>query len=265
MKKTIITLTLAALLPLSVSSHTNDGLSAMSFDQYIDYSTMSHDIPVRLQAINEIIRASGGTDRTIELAKQGQDKPSFAIGSLHLYGHVFEKDIDKAIELLTRGSENGPYSQFELGMYYVDFDNRYGHDLVSKTQGAKLIYQAAEKGLEEAQYIAAKLLIEGQYIVEDRDMALVFLNSAASSSYVPAIKMLQSINELHTEFREDFDKVQRRAAEGHLPSLVRLAQFYHHGWRVTSDKQKAKRLLEYAAINGSEKAAMLLTTLSFDN
>lgn len=261
MKHTIIAIATLLLTSSPVFSGEQD--VHLSYEQYIDYSLVSEDLPLRLQVVNEIIREVGSIERTIELAEKGYDKPSFAIGSLHLYGHVFEKNEKKGIDLLLKGSKNGPYSKFELGMHLIDIQNKHDHDLVTKRDGAQFIYEAAQYGLEEAQYIAAKLLIEGEHIVEDRDMAMIFLNSAASKTYLPAIKQLQAIRDLHTEFREDFDKIQRRASEGHLPSVIRLAQLYHHGWRVTTDKLKAKRLLEYADAKGSEQAAMLLSTLSF--
>ena len=262
MKNTIIAI--ASLLLISPPLFAGEQDIHLSYEQYIDYSLVSDDLPLRLQVINEIIREVGGIERTIELSEEGFDKPSFAIGSLYLYGHIFKKNEKKGIELLLNGSKNGPYSKFELGMHLVDIHNKHNHDLTTKRDGAKFIYDAANLGLEEAQYIAAKLLIEGEHIVEDRDMAMIFLNSAASKTYLPAIKQLQAIRDTHSEFREDFDKTQRRAFEGHLPSVIRLGQYYHHGWRVTSDKLKAKRLFEYADSKGSEEASTLLLTLSFD-
>lgn len=264
MKKIITTIISTSFFLSAFCAQADSQVSTRLLDRYTHYSTENIDLPLRLEEINRIIDTYGGIDRTIELANEGYDKPSFAIGSLHLHGHVFEKDIEKAVSLLEKGSEKGPYSQFELGMYYLNPYNRFVHNSSLKSRGASLIYEAAETGLKEAQYVSAKLLIEGVHITEDRDMAIIFLNNAASHGYEPATVMLQNINTIHTEFRESFDKIQRGALEGHLPSMVRLGEFYYHGWRVTSDKIKAKRLFEYAAIRGSDKASMLLTTLSFD-
>lgn len=262
MKKLIV---LATLFTASAFAGNQDlhQDSALSYEQYIDYSTLGKSSPMQLDVINQIISEVGSLERVTKLAKTGMDKPSFVMGNLYIEGKTFEKDIERGLSILEKGAKNGPYSSFSYGMHLIDADSRLGRSENDKYVGAMHVYHAALDGLEEAEYISANLMIEGRYLAKDRDLAMTLLNSASSKGYQPAVKLLMSIRSTHDEYREDFDKIQRRANEGHLPSIVRLAQYYHHGWRVDQNKTKAKRLLNYARAQGSDQAKVLLDTLSF--
>jgi TPR repeat protein len=271
MKKINILVSAVALMSMNAfagNSYANisvesKGSHNMTYEQYVDYSTLSKQVPIQLDLMNQIIQENGGIENVKKLAKKGYDKPSFVMGNLYIEGKSFDKDIDKGLDILENAAKDGPYSAFSLGLHLLDLDGVYDYSKRTKKLGAKYLYQSASQGVEEAQYIMANLLIAGELIHEDRDMAIIFLNSAASGSYLPAVNMLMSLRTMHTEFREDYDTIQQRATEGYLPSIVRLAEFHYHGWRVPTNKVKAKRLLEYASQNGSEQAAVLLSTLAF--
>tara|TARA_B100000749_G_scaffold266421_1_gene242490 strand:+ start:1619 stop:2392 length:774 start_codon:yes stop_codon:yes gene_type:complete len=229
-----------------------------SYDEYVDYINYNNSEVLMLDVMNQVIREVGGMYRIEQLADTGMDKPSFVLGSLYLEGRTHKKDVDRAIEILTKGAENGPYSALVLGLHYLDKNGDHKYDFTTRSTGADYIYESAISGLQEAQFVAAELLIKGNLLPQDRDMAMLFLHSAASSGYQPAVSMLMEMHELHTEFKEDYDRVHRRAMEGHLPSVIRLAEYYDHGWKVQQDKVKARRLLEYAAKKGSETAKQKL-------
>ena len=229
-----------------------------SYDEYVDYINYNDSEVLMLDVMNQVIREVGGMYRIEQLADSGLDKPSFVLGSLYLEGRTHRKDVDRAIDILTKGAEDGPYSALVLGLHYLDKDGDKKYDFATRSMGADYIYESAIAGLQEAQYVAAELLIKGELLPQDRDLAMLFLHSAASSGYQPAVRMLMEMHELHTEFKEDYDRVHRRAMEGHLPSVIRLAEYYDHGWKVQQDKVKARRLLEYAAKKGSEIAKQKL-------
>ncbi len=257
-KKFLLSLSLLSSISVCAEVTTDP----ITYDQYINYSTLSENMPVQLDLMNQIIQYAGGIEKIKLLAKKSDDKASFVLGNLYLQGKSFPKDIEKGIEILENASD-GEYSSFSLGLHYLDANDEFRYSTEVKKYGADLIYHSASLGLEEAEYIAAQLLIEGKYLERDRDIAIMLLNSASSKGYTPAISLLASIRNTHQELYDDYDHVQARANEGYIPAIIKLAGYYIHGWKVQEDREKGIRLLEYAKAQGSEDASLKLSKLTY--
>jgi TPR repeat protein len=227
---------------------------SMDYVQYFDLNNMKHDSNVSSNFINQKIKAVGGMDRVYNLASLHDDDSSYVLGYLYLKGHVYERNITKALEYLEPLKFKGPLSSFLLGTHLLDYDNEMGYDMETKKHGAELIAYAGTKGMVEAEYFAAYFYINGIYLVEDRDVAMTLLKSARSKGHIDATKSINSLENIYSLRDVDYDNIQKYAHEGHIDSIIKLSKLYYEGWRVSRDREKAFRLLELAVNKGSKDA-----------
>jgi len=254
-------LLLGTALFLSVHAvQANPSVTSLSAD-YFDLISLHEDSSVASNFINSKIRDMGGIDRVREAQKAGDDEASMILGYIYLNGHVFEKNVDMAIDILSPASLNGPYSSFILGKHYLDLSGEYHYSDHIKREGAAMIEFAAMHEITEAEFLAGMLFISGDLLPEDRDLGMMHLKSAAYKGHSPSRKFLSNIDAIYYQEKMDFDKVQKMMTEGNLDASVELALMYKEGWKVRRDLNKAVRILKVASAKGSSRAEQILINL----
>lgn len=248
---------LGTALFLSVSTANAEGVNPY----YFDLVTLNKSSSVASNFINNEIRALGGIERVKEGAEAGHDKASFIMGYIYLEGHVYEKNVDKAVDILERASHHGGYSAYLLGKHFIDLTGEYNYPDSVKNEGGALIESAALSDLAEAEYLAGMLFINGEYLPEDRDLGMMHIKSAAYKGHSPSRAFLSDIESLYYQSQLDFDKVQKMATEGNVDAIIELGLMYKEGWKVRRDEDKAIRLLKVAASKGSQKAEQMIKAI----
>lgn len=241
-------------LMLAVSTANAESVSPY----YFDLVNLNNNASIASNFINNQIRELGGIERVREGAKAGHDKSSFVMGYIYLEGHVYNKNVDMAVDILSNASSKSGYSAFLLGKHLLDLTNEYGYSDSVKEEGAALIESAAMSDIAEAEFLAGMLFINGDYLPEDRDMGMMHIRSAAYKGHAPSRAFLSDIERLYYHRSDNFDRIQKMATEGNVEAIIELALMYKEGWRVSRDTDKAKRLLRVASSRGSKNAEQLL-------
>lgn len=244
----------STLFLISVSTVTAEEVNPY----YFDLLTLEQQSDLASNFINNKIRDLGGLERVKEAQKAGHDEASMVMGYIYLEGHVFEKDIDRAIDILGNAANKGGFSAFLLGKHYLDLSKEFNYSVAIKKEGAYLIEHAALNGIAEAEFLAGMMFISGDYLPEDRDMGMMHIKSAAYKGHSPSRSFLSDIDRLYYQKDQDYDKIQKHASEGNVEAIIELALLYKEGWKVARNVEKSKRLLSLAKSKGSERAGQLL-------
>jgi TPR repeat protein len=238
------------------------GISAAQAEEvspyYFDLISINKNTDLASNFINNKIRELGGIERVKEAQKAGDDLSSMVMGYIYMEGHVYEKNIDMAIDILSNAADTGGYSAFLLGKHYLDLDGEFNYSEDIRREGAAMVEFAALHDIAEAEYITGMLFISGEYLPEDRDIGMIHIKSASYKGHAPSRKFLSVIDKLYYQESLDFDKIQKMSTEGNVDAIIELALMYKEGWKVSRDTVKAIRLLEIAYSKGSEKALLLL-------
>ncbi|WP_348672872.1 tetratricopeptide repeat protein [uncultured Abyssibacter sp.] len=125
----------------------------------------------------------------IEMAKGGDTSAQHRLCYDYSYGaRDLPEDAGKAVFWCTKGAEAGVLSSVTL----LAEKHLYGLGVPENKSLAYTLYaQAANAGHRHAQYIAARILLEGEAVEPDLDQAIIWLEASASQGYAPARELLE--------------------------------------------------------------------------
>lgn len=208
-----------------------------------------------LSKINGFIDRSGGLDRVMEDAESGDADANYWLGVMHREGVVFNKDLEAAKSFFETSARSGHADGlFELSQSVSkESGHRAKHDSIT------ILAESASLGNAEAQYQLSLLFLKGDGVDRSHTLGYFWLSKAVSNGFPEAIEKERELIETNPDLSMDFDGTYQRAITGHVPSLVKLSKFYENGVKVERDPAFAKKLLENAAMLGSEEAKAILS------
>jgi|GEM_PF-2788752 len=237
----------AACLFLSLSSYlTAAPLDIKLSDEIIKYESLT--------SFNQLIAEQGGMYTIQEDAKKGLPEASFIMGEHYRNGYSFEKDNEKAKHFYFQALKyKYPKAYYGLGKVFLE-----SKKIQDKQKGVQFIIEAANQGITEAQYMAAILLLNGNYVTKDTDAAMFMLSQSADKGFSPAFDIIDKVLSSIPDFNLDFNEIHNKAIHGNANAMAQLANLYYQGWIVSQDKKKAIRLAKLAAGKGNEQAIFYL-------
>ncbi len=142
------------------------------------------------------------------LAKKGNAKAQFMMGSMYAKGWGLSRNYKKAIEWFNLAAEQGQgQAQHNLGFLYTN-----GLGVPQDYQKAIEWYKlAAEQGLSRAQYNLGLMHGQGRGVPEDFVIALMWFNLAASNGHIVAKKLRNALEKDSTS--NEIEKAQKLAQE----------------------------------------------------
>jgi len=147
-------------------------------------------LPILLLAL--AVQAGDLFDSQMRLATQGNPEAQFKVGEMYETGFGVEQDKKEAIYWTTR-SANQKYETARFKLLYWDLEKR-GLSGKNKTKLDGL-NQMAKQGNAQAQYYLGKMYAHGVGINKNLDVAIDWLNKAASVGVLEAELELTSLIE----------------------------------------------------------------------
>ena len=147
-------------------------------------------LPIFLLAL--AVQADDVFDYQLKLAKEGNPEAQFKVGEMYETGMGVEQDKREAIYWTTR-SANQKYEAARFKLLYWDLERR-GLSSKNKTRLQEL-NQKAKRGNAQAQYYLGKMYAHGIGINKNNDVAIDWLNQAASVGVLEAEIELNSLME----------------------------------------------------------------------
>ena len=147
-------------------------------------------LPILLLAL--AVQADDLFNSQMKLAKQGNPEAQFKVGEMYETGFGVKQDMKEAIYWTTR-SANQKYEAARFKLLYWDLGKR---GLNSKnTTKLEELNQKAKQGNAQAQYYLGKMYAHGVGINKNPDVAIGWLNKAASVGVLEAELELTSLME----------------------------------------------------------------------
>lgn len=138
------------------------------------------------------VHANDLFDYRMKLAKQGSSEAQFKVGEMYETGFGVEKDEKEAIYWTTR-SANQKHETAQFKLVYFDL-KKQGLNVRNNTEFEEL-NKKAKQGNAQAQYYLGKMYAHGVGIDKDSDVAIDWLNKAASVGVLEAELELTSVIE----------------------------------------------------------------------
>ncbi|WP_194285364.1 SEL1-like repeat protein [Gluconobacter aidae] len=180
-----------------------------------------------------------------------------------LYGHGVAllgaaqtpEERRKAVAFIQQASTDGlPEAELMLGTI-LEYEG--GKD----AQAFGYFMKAATQNHPAAQMKVGVAYYQGRGVERDVSKAETWLRKAAQGGEIEAIALVGDINlqgdGVAPNFLEAHSWYRRAFEAGHVGAAVTLAQLFYNGMGCETDHAEAKRLLDFAADHGSEKAIKL--------
>ncbi|MFT8802352.1 MAG: tetratricopeptide repeat protein [Gluconobacter cerinus] len=184
-----------------------------------------------------------------------------------LYGHGVTllgaartpEERSRAVAFIQQAATDGlPDAELMLGTI-LEYEG--GKD----AQAFSHFMKAATQNHSVAQMKVGVAYYQGRGVERDVSKAETWLRKAAQSGEVEAIALVGDINlqgdGVAPNFLEAHSWYRRAVEAGHVGAAVTLAQLLYNGMGCETDHAEAKRLLDFAADHGNEKAIKLLQLL----
>ncbi len=148
------------------------------------------------------------------LAKKGDHRAMFALGSMYSAGHGVPQDFHMALKWFRKAAQYGrPDAQYKIGLMYekglgIDQDYRKAINWYGK---------AAKKGYEMAQYRIGLMYAEGHGVTQSNVKAYAWLRNAFSRGVAEA--------------KENMDETAKKLTSEELEEAQELAQTYSNKYR----------------------------------
>lgn len=167
------------------------------------------------------------------MAEAGQPDAQAAYAQLLLDGREVARDEAAALGWFTRGAAAGHL--MALNMVGRCYDLGWGTP-VDKARAVACFRVAAERGLPEAMYNHATLLILGDGVAQDRPAALALLRRAADAGYAKALNFIGQFYEdgwvVERNMTAAADCYARAAAAGDFRAMFNHARLLRMDGRV---------------------------------
>ena len=127
----------------------------------------------------------------IELCEEGDPEMCAFLGKEFYYGWNVPQDLERALRYLTVAADNGDaISQFTLGfMYWVGRGTKADID-----KALEMFMKASEQNIPEAMYNKAKILLTKDF-EKNKDEAIRWLKRSANAAYDAADDMLSDLED----------------------------------------------------------------------
>lgn len=164
---------------------------------------------------------------------KGFDTVCHNLGDLYYYGHGTGQSYERAFSIFSRGMETSSACRYRMGVML-----REGLGVERDTErGNSLLLEAAEQGLGEAQYLAARCLYDGDGMETDYSAAVAMSCRALENRFVT------------DEAKADICRM--------------LAACYRFGRGVAVDEAKAEEYTSRSAALGNADALKIQQWLGF--
>lgn len=177
---------------------------------------------------------------------------------------LFSNALERFMQVETTATTMKPYLQYRIGRMLYD---GYGTKTDMET-ALKWLEQAANGSNHNAQYTVGKMYRDGTGTAPNMENAILYISRAAESGNVYAKAALARLYLCSDEHSRHYQaetilnqliKQSTGEQKSYFESILGAAYYYSHTLRDTA---KAKELLERAAQNGSEYAAVLLSRIA---
>lgn len=177
---------------------------------------------------------------------------------------LFSNALERFMQVETTATTMKPYLQYRIGRMLYD---GYGTKTDMET-ALKWLEQAANGSNHNAQYTVGKMYRDGTGTAPNMENAILYISRAAESGNVYAKAALARLylcsdeHSRHYQAETILNQLIKQATgeqKSYFESILGAAYYYSDTLR---DSAKAKELLERAAQNGSEYAAVLLSRIA---
>lgn len=177
---------------------------------------------------------------------------------------LFSNALERFMQVETTATTMKPYLQYRIGRMLYD---GYGTKTDMET-ALKWLEQAANGSNHNAQYTVGKMYRDGTGTAPNMENAILYISRAAESGNVYAKAALARLYLCSDEHSRHYQaetilnqliKQSTGEQKSYFESILGAANYYSDTLRDTA---KAKELLERAAQNGSEYAAVLLSRIA---
>lgn len=124
----------------------------------------------------------------------------------------------------------------------ADYKLRQAYSYINQEQyfqAAKLIRPLADGGNAEAQYLAARMFLEGKGVMKSEAQFLKYAKLSAQKGYVDAMALIGAYYETKKDYASALTWLKKAVAGGHAGSYGNIGLFYFNGWGVKADKEEA--------------------------
>ena len=177
---------------------------------------------------------------------------------------LFSNALERFMQVETTATTMKPYLQYRIGrMFYDGYGTKT--DMVT---AIKWLEQAANGSNHNAQYTVGKMYRDGTGTAPNMENAILYISRAAESGNVYAKAALARLylrsdeHSRHYQAETILNQLIKQSTgeqKSYFESILGAAYYYSDTLRDTA---KAKELLERAAQNGSEYAAVLLSRIA---
>lgn len=195
-----------------------------------------------------------------EKAGQTDGAAAFAVAQAYQGGQWVEKDMTKALSWLEKAAtlKNAP-AQYALYEFYLQPE---GTVEANEEKALEYLQQAAENGSAVAQRTIAERIYQVAQSAEEQQIAWQWLQLASAQNdpaalYMSGIMTMQGQG-TPANAAKAIEFFKQAAELGHTDAQYVLGQSYWYGVGVRPSKALARKWLELARDNGSEKATELL-------
>ena len=172
-------------------------------------------IKILILVLPLVVQANDIFDSQMKLAKQGNAEAQFKVGEMYEAGFGVEQDTREAKYWITRAAnQNHEIARFKL--LYWDMEAK-GLNAENKIKVNELNTKA-KQGNAQAQYYLGKMYAYGVGIKKNPDVAIGWLNKAASKGVLEAELELASLKEdkqlkAHKKMRFESDPCSSKTAK----------------------------------------------------
>lgn len=200
------------------------------------------------------------------MAKAGNKNAMFALGTVYMGGHGFDRDDVKSTEWFRKAAEAGQVQ----GMCDYSVSLRHGIGGVAKDADAAvaLLNKASDRGWPNANVQLGRIMIEGALVPKDVKGGLALVEQGIQQGSRQGYRAMGFLHEHGRGVAKDEKAAAdwyRRGAEKGIPYCqTALGRLYLDGRGVARDEKRGVELLTLAAENGDEFAMYDLSHMYAD-
>lgn len=194
-----------------------------------------------------------------ELADGAQKKDPramYLLADMYREGKGVDMDYSRAVALMKEAVALG-FAPAALDLARA-YGGGWGGLQQDPAEAVRLITFAAERGMAQAQYVLANVLLEGKQVPQDNAAGIAWLRRAAEAGHAEAQHLLYLQLFIGQRVQRDLPDamtwLQRSAKAGHVPALVDLGLAYFNGHGVVKNETEAAKWLRAAADKGHPEA-----------
>lgn len=226
-------------------------IESVRYDEFLKEAADGGDVRAKRDwAIFKLL--VGGSSRSekeeaVQLLEEavgaGERTAHYDLALAYLNGDLVEKDVDRAIDLLTPIAEEGDErAEFSLANIY---SGAYGEEYLDHTLGFSWFLRSARKEFSEAEYNVGAAYINGIGVDKDEEIGMLWVKRAAKHCHPQAQHaygryIYEEKVESDSKLEESMIWYERAVEKGYEPAIEIVGDRYYIGRGVTQDYKKAK-------------------------